>query len=112
MGTNFYVQSESFQAHIGKSSAGWRFTFRAYPEKKNILGVIRSARDWREAFRFLREIREPFQIVDEYDHPHSESDFWFMVAVKQRSKMPDEKPTEDSEYEDADGFIMQGRDFS
>ena len=68
MGTNYYVKKEpglmgvlmsqkTINLHIGKSSGGWCFSLRWYPERN-----LNSLRDW---YRFLSRGR--VTITDEYD---------------------------------------------
>ncbi len=66
MGTNYYLEQgqcshcghEEEPLHIGKSSAGWVFALRVYPE----LGLNTLA-DW---IRFW--LRKEYHIIDEYHH--------------------------------------------
>ncbi len=41
MGTNYYVKTDEKTLHLGKSSAGWTFALRVYPELS-----INSLTDW------------------------------------------------------------------
>ena len=72
MGTNYYLKAPSCShcgaartlLHIGKSSAGWNFALRIYPEPVDLLsrfGVekIQELDDWRPLF-------QRFEILDEY----------------------------------------------
>lgn len=72
MGTNYYLRtpacphcgSSGSELHIGKSSAGWNFGLRIYPDHAEKLGpfgvsTILELDDWRSLF-------EKFQIFDEY----------------------------------------------
>ena len=66
MGTNFYLTSEPCKycgrtggaLHIGKSSAGWAFALRVYPEDG-----IANLDDWKKKFQ-----QTHCQIIDEYGH--------------------------------------------
>ena len=60
--------SEDEEVHIGKSSAGWTFTFHA-------TDTIRSEKDWREETR-------KGQIFDSYGEEISYADFWAKVDEK------------------------------
>jgi hypothetical protein len=87
MGTNYYLMTDvcphcgrsEEKVHIGKSSAGWSFSFRAYKAECGTLmhdGVsITTTQDW-------RDILSGGLIMDEYDREISESDFWMMVYKK------------------------------
>lgn len=72
MGTNYYLRTppcsqcghSGFELHIGKSSVGWNFGLRIYPndpERLDPFGVIavRELDDWKPLF-------EAFPIYDEY----------------------------------------------
>jgi hypothetical protein len=76
MGTNYYHERElcdkchnSEREHIGKSSAGWTFSFHATE-------TIRSYRDW------IAELETGGRIVDEYGDEISLDDFKLMVERK------------------------------
>lgn len=64
MGTNYYVRYDACphcgrgddELHIGKSSFGWCFSLRIYPEKN-----INTLEDWRDLL-----IAHPDSIYDEY----------------------------------------------
>lgn len=87
MGTNYYLrrdvcrhcnQSAQPELHIGKSSGGWVFHFRGYPEDWND-PVIHSKADWEKV------ISNPaHEIYDEYGRHIDKTDFWFMVDLKQK----------------------------
>lgn len=66
MGTNYYLNKchepdPDDKIHIGKSSAGWCFSLRVYPERK-----ITNFNDWLIIFSALREL--DIEIRDEYGH--------------------------------------------
>lgn len=80
MGTNFYVESqppcptcrrEYEQLHIGKSSAGWCFSLRVYPEKG-----INTLEDW-------RRIWSGNTIRDEYGSPVSETEMLEIISQRE-----------------------------
>ena len=78
MGTNYYHERElcdkchnSESEHIGKSSAGWTFTFHATDE-------IKSWAQWQE------RLASGGRIVDEYGTEHSLDDLRTLVANKQK----------------------------
>ena len=69
MGTNYYVRphplwmfepAEDQLLHLGKSSAGWCFLLRVYPER-----VINDLPDWIPILRGS-EYKSPAEIYDEY----------------------------------------------
>ena len=85
MGTNYYwhrnVCDKCHRAeekhHIGKSSAGWTFSFHGYKGQYGDELPIRSIDDW-EMF-----LGEPNSIiVDEYSREVTEEAFWEMVKLK------------------------------
>lgn len=65
MGTNYYLESKPCEhcgrseepRHIGKSSAGWCFSLRVYPDEE-----IHDLNDWKEFFKGTEPI-----IKDEYE---------------------------------------------
>lgn len=65
MGTNYYVRYPACphcgrrdeDRHIGKSSAGWKFSLRVYPEEG-----VNNLEDWRREW-------EKGEIINEYDEP-------------------------------------------
>lgn len=84
MGTNYYAEIGRLpngvekRYHIGKSSAGWTFTFQGY-KKYNELNapVITTECHWR-----LLLIISSAKIINEYDSYISYNDFWNMVDQK------------------------------
>lgn len=84
MGTNYYVRTpgcenackhgcpESKLIHLGKSSAGWRFLFRAYPE-------------WPRELAYARwlGLAEAGSIEDEYGMPVVLEDLLAWVRARQ-----------------------------
>ena len=81
MGCNYYWIENKCECcgrqdelHIGKSSAGWQFTFRGY-EYEN----IHSYKDW-----VNRLTNTEGQIVDEYGHEHTIKDLLDLIARKKR----------------------------
>ena len=77
--------------HIGKSSAGWAFTFRAYP------GDIDTVADWRERL-------DGATIIDEAEQPISPTDFWQKVNDKQDGR-------KDYTRLDVYGYQMETQEF-
>ena len=82
MGTNYYAQVHRCkhcdhprsEIHIGKSSAGWTFSFHATDE-------LRSWAQWRE---FLG--RPEVEIRDEYERPVGFGEFCDLVESKRHEK--------------------------
>lgn len=82
MGTNYYVDADptcnnpahTTQLHIGKSSWGWEFGFRAYPDL--------SLASWAQWRVFL----QGRTIVDEYDETVTYAEF---VAIVEDRRVPE-----------------------
>lgn len=81
MGTNYYIKQKPCECcgrggeplHVGKSSAGWKFSF-------HVEGEIDTGKKWREVLLNTSEI-----IEDEYGQPISGRDLWEMIEAKQKS---------------------------
>lgn len=112
MGTNYYAKAKTCKCcghtpedfHIGKSSAGWTFTFRAHPE-------IRS-------YKQLLEYLSDKQIVDEYRREVSLRKFMRLVERKRKGphcmaiyEKSDECCPNDS-FLDEEGHSFTDREFS
>jgi len=94
MGTNYYLRlnicpdcGRYDSIHIGKSSSGWRFLFRGYPDTgdtplNEITSIIHNVRDW-------QEVTPRGEIWDEYGTRVPYELFWGMVASKQSFKTND-----------------------
>lgn len=80
MGTNYYYEDENeTQWHIGKSSWGWEFSWRAQPELD-----VYSVRQW-YAFLSLKEDEAGHSvIVDEYNDPCSFEEFIKITDKRER----------------------------
>lgn len=85
MGTNYYLRTKPCkicgsvkkELHIGKSSCGWQFLFRAYPEEN-----IFSYKQW------LQEISDPNkEVVNEYGNIISIDEFRDCVENNKRKSM-------------------------
>lgn len=121
MGTNYYWHipgnpcsacghdADKGDYHIGKSSAGWTFSFHAVPE----LGVA-SYRDWLRTFAASPHGK----IVDEYGREHSVADFVVLVEGKRDGKnhtqyvRAEHTAFSDDCYLDGDGHSFSRGDFS
>ena len=105
MGTNYYVQRSCPEAcahcsledqHIGKRSAGWRFTFRAHQG-------ITSRSDWESL------IREPAVVVSEYGRKVTPDEFWALVDETRKGRL--HRPG-DASWVDPDGWDFLDVEFS
>jgi hypothetical protein len=93
MGTNYYLRTTPCPTcghspndlHIGKSSVGWYFALRVYPDvdgcdaerlKPFDVKQIRELDDWRPLF-------EKFPVFDEYEHPVTVEDL--LKEITERS---------------------------
>lgn len=74
--------------HIGKSSMGWAFLFRAYRKPYDDY-AISSVKQWKE---FLSQ--ENVTIEDEYSRPLTQKEFWALVKYKNENEHPDTKAME------------------
>lgn len=108
MGTNYYVKfppcpccGHLNDEHIGKSSAGWTFSFHATDK-------IKSAKDW-----MLVLSQHNAKIYDEYGQEISFKAFYRMVELKKSEKQGHsvEYPNENN-YLDAEGNSMSKGEFS
>jgi len=109
MGTNYTLRKNicdkcehaKEKLHIGKSSGGWSFTFRAHDEPH-----IHNAKDWERELKTGR-------IFNEYNEEVSNKDFWEMVEEK--SEEPHnhvlESPSVD-DWIDENGNSFSRREFS
>ena len=111
MGTNYYHKTNICpqcgrfdEAHIGKSSAGWQFSFRGYPE-------IRSYKDW------IKELKRNGVIYDEYGRGVTLREFKSMVASKKSFKNHydyckiDHPESVRDQWKDENGFSFQSNEF-
>ncbi len=86
MGTNYYHRIDICEScnrykekHIGKSSAGWQFSFQGYREDEDI-PKIASFEDWK------RELQADGKIFDEYGREMSFEEFVEYVERRQTGK--------------------------
>jgi hypothetical protein len=105
MGTNYYLRKNICkecarydELHLGKSSMGWRFTFRAHNDPH-----IHSTEDWK------KRMKEGL-IFDEYGCPVSEKEFWEIVEAKRDGKA--HESYDNDSWKDADGNDFYNREFS
>jgi len=106
MGTNYYLRlknppksiPETFKAHIGKSSCGWRFLFKKYLE-------IQTFESWKKLIE-----DDAYIIVDEYGDEANKEDFFAMVAWKQKDAS--HEIVEDPHYINIGGYDFLSCEFS
>jgi len=141
MGTNYYLHFDVCEhcdrsdhvMHIGKSSAGWRFSFRGYrlsesgyPDLDMIedapMKKIQSEDDWRKMIEWATEDRGA-RIKDEYMATKTPEEFWEWVEAKRDGRSHHEyclasEYTHEREHgrmdtwHDEKGNSFTGREFS
>ncbi len=111
MGTNYYYRSNLCdccnrydEKHIGRSSCGWQFFFRAH-------GGISSYAEWK------REFACAGMIFDEYGSEMSRENFITMIETKQAGLNHYEECGRDGycmdgEWKDEEGYSFSEREFS
>lgn len=120
MGTNYYAHFNPCPCcgrgdepiHVGKSSSGWAFSFRAYnnvwigPDKEQM--TIKTAAAWRELLS-----RPDVTLLDEYGNKQDVELFWKGVDIKQTNGLfhADKHPS-DMNYKDSDGYDFSEYEFS
>ncbi|MEL6493567.1 MAG: hypothetical protein AAFQ41_00405 [Cyanobacteria bacterium J06623_7] len=90
MGTNYYLRfntcpncDRANELHIGKSSGGWRFSFRGYIDSFDVEELIpdklpiKNIQDWRRVID-----REDCRIFDEYETEHTKESFYSLITQK------------------------------
>lgn len=131
MGTNYYYVAEDKELlHIGKSSYGWEFMFRAQPDFS-----IFTRRQWLEFLSNAVHLRVGGDsgnvVVDEYGGPISLGEFELITLTSYRQNLYDktkkrnhEKITNHTDYvreyngtdhytyKDIDGYSFSLNDFS
>ncbi len=97
MGMNYYYRSEICKCcsrynsvHLGKSSAGWAFSFKGDEQ-------IRSYADW------LHTLEAGGVIVDEAGAEISLKDFKAKVEAKKNDRKGSVDPSREDQWEDAEG---------
>jgi hypothetical protein len=104
MGTNYYLQTHEGKQgrHIGKSSKGWTFALRQYPED-----MIFSLHDW-------TYLIDAFGVLDENGSPISRSEFYRVIKERDgRHSQPawakrDWSPHDDEQSFHAANHSMRG----
>ena len=127
MGTNYYHRTDICnccnryeEKHIGKSSAGWQFSFQGY-NKCGDIPQIASFEDWK------RELQTKGVIYNEYGEYILFEDFVKMVEDKQTGKFNDKPNLNHYDYcldnkervfdmsddwKDDEGYSFTSREFS
>ena len=120
MGTNYYQRRNICEhcdrydeKHIGKSSAGWQFSFQGYKdEAKPHLHTILSFIDWK------KELQISGKIFDEYGRELSIEEFIELVEGKQSQPHNQydhcvkEGWNMDNDWKDQEGYAFTSSDFS
>lgn len=122
MGTNYYQRinicehcNRYDERHIGKSSAGWQFSFRGYlPENGFQLPAIISFEDWKKT------LQAEGKIFNEYGQEISFEDFVKMVETLRSQpnnhcdycKKNGLVSSENSDWKDKDGYSFSSYEFS
>ena len=119
MGTNYYLRvgecknpCEHCRAteliHLGKSSAGWTFSFRAYPEPGDIghgefgiAGIVDDFASWRKLLDFG-------EVEDEYGKPVTKDE----LLAKVESKRGGRDNLYGSDFRDGGGHRFTSVEFS
>jgi len=103
MGTNYYTKLNECskcgrydEIHLGKSSAGWQFTFQYNGGQfyKNV----------KEMKAWLKNKN----IIDEYGDPVTYTRFWVMVRQKQKTEFKNHAKEYPSDYD----FVIEGYSFT
>lgn len=126
MGTNYYQRTDICdrcnrykEKHIGKSSAGWEFSFQGYDDGR-VMPRIKSFMDWK------RELQADSKIFTEYGEEISFEDFVKFVESKKGgtfgpNKIPNLNHFDHCEKEgyhmtndwkDKEGYSFTSSDFS
>ena len=110
MGLNFYLESYppcptcghvAERLHLGKSSAGWAFLFRAYSEFD-----LMCWDDW-----FNKIMAGSYLIKDEEDRVILLKDFAYMIKKKKKGKRMSDIESGYQEYLDKDGYRFDKEEF-
>lgn len=96
MGTNYYLETDICECcyrcderlHIGKSSVGWVFSLRIYPEKR-----INNLEDWK-----LNKIANNERIVDEYGREISSKEMLEIITNRNYPHLEDLLRNEETEF--------------
>ncbi|MEK6281897.1 MAG: hypothetical protein AABN95_16205 [Acidobacteriota bacterium] len=118
MGTNYYTvtnvcehcKRHDHDKHIGKSSAGWTFSFRGYREDYDV-SKIETFEQWKLELAHAR-------IFDEYGKEITLTQFIALVDMKKGERFNHttycntEHPDIDYNWLDPEGHSFTGREFS
>jgi hypothetical protein len=106
MGTNYYLRTNECEhcgrfdeLHIGKSSAGWTFSFQALPG-------IQSWQDW------ALKIQEGGRIFNEYEGKIDFTDFEKLVHSKRQELHNHAREYPDGSFLDDEGNSFSTNEFS
>ena len=117
MGTNYYQRTEICECcgrydekHIGKSSAGWQFSFRGYNAEEHRPAIL-SFKDWK------RELKNG-KIFDEYGREMPYEDF--LAFVEEKKSQPNNhfdycvknNLSRETDFKDPDGHSFSNTEFS
>ena len=116
MGTNYYAvknrPTTSSPIHIGKSSAGWLFSFHDYEDNWNDPPVCwhtyGQVKDWLKKYTVDSD---NYVILNEYDEIVSFDDFFEMVDSKQKDKHCRENPDNFHYSRNVDGYRFKEGEF-
>lgn len=116
MGTNYYVvynrPSIDTGWHIGKSSAGWLFSFRVQHDMWSDPPVVwRNYDELKEWLRKYTVEQTNFVIIDEYDEVISYDDFIKMVDNKQNDPHCRDNPDNFRWSRNVNGYRFDDIDF-
>lgn len=117
MGTNYYAvknrPSLEEPIHIGKSSAGWMFSFQSQNDKWHDPPVVWNTwpqvRDWLK--KYTVDTHE-YVIMDEYDEIIPYADFVDLVEAKQKDPFCRDNPDNFSYSRNVDGYRFSDEEFS
>lgn len=109
MGTNYYIKADSCEKcgrsdgdiHLGKSSAGWQFSFQY------------NGGQYYKNVKEMKAWTKDKVIYDEYDAPVQYEDFWKMVKAKQKkSNLNHAEYVKENHPSHTDNFVIDGYSFS
>ena len=117
MGTNYYAvrnrPTVESPHHIGKSSAGWLFSFQSHNEKwcdpPIVWNTYKQVTDW--LYRHTVE-SEDYVILNEYDEIIPFDDFVKLVEEKQNDPLCKDNPDNFSYSRNVDGYRFSDEEFS
>lgn len=116
MGTNYYAvrnrPTVQDPIHIGKSSAGWLFSFQAQNDRWSEPPVIWNTYEQVKAWLYKHTVLDKdFVIMNEYDEIVSFEDFIGLVDSKQTDEHNRSNPDNFSYSRNVDGYRFSDGDF-